>query len=110
MRLTLFTVLLAALAAASAASAKGPSAAHITGPGASIRLQGDEGAPGAFWTIVEGLGFFPAAFGQQPSPMLAARPSGDLRARYAVRWTVPGPSGARQIEQSLYPYAAGGPV
>lgn len=111
-RLTPIIVLLAVLAAAPSASAKGPSHAEISGPGLRnpivFKGYGEPGADSAFGRLVDGLGFFPAAFGQQPSPMLSARPRGDLGPRYAVRYRVPTGGRPATITQTLYPYAAGG--
>ena len=57
-------------------------------------------------TFAEGAGFFPAAFSQQPSPMLPGRPSGNLGPKYSISYTVPGPeSDSFDIHQDLYPYA-----
>jgi hypothetical protein len=97
------------LALPSAALAKGPSAAAITGPGLDEPLLvtglGDESS------LVGQMGFFPATFGQTPDPMLPSRPKGDLGPRYAVRYTVPGPTNTNSVvRQDLYPYAEGGPV
>jgi hypothetical protein len=112
-----FAVLLAfglgALALASAAKAKGPSEATITGPGlgGAITLKGSGEATGsALYDLTNGAGFFPAAFGQSPDPMLPARPKGPLGAKYSIRWTVPTGSGADQIRQDIYPYAKPYPV
>ena len=103
-----------ALLLAPAALAKGPSEAQISGPGIkAIVLSGDaeSGTPSEFTAVVEGLGFFPAVFGQEPNPMLPGRPQGDLGPRYAVLYEVPGPDGrTRSIGQDLYPYATGGAV
>lgn len=111
-RLPPIIVLLLVLAAAPSASAKGPSHAEISGPGLAhpivFKGYGEPGADSAFGRLVDGLGFFPAAFGQQPSPMLSARPRGDLGLRYAVRYRVPTGGRPVTITQSLYPYAPGG--
>lgn len=113
-RLTPIIVLLAVFAAAPSASAKGPSHAEISGPGLRnpivLKGYGEPGADSAFGRLVDGLGFFPAAFGQQPSPMLSARPRGDLGPRYPVRYRVPTGGRPATITQTLYPYAAGGAV
>jgi hypothetical protein len=45
-------------------------------------------------------------FGQQPNPMLPARPKGDLGPRYRIDYNVPGGDGASfSLSQDLYPYA-----
>ena len=108
-----FAVALVALAAAPAASAKGPTHAEITGPGLGhpIVFNGyGEGGGSAFGRFVEGVGWFPAMFGQQPSPMLAGRPGGKLGSSYTARYRVPTGSRPATIVQTLYPYAAGGMV
>jgi hypothetical protein len=108
-----FAVALVALAAAPAASAKGPTHAEITGPGLGhpIVFNGyGEGGGSAFGRFVEGVGWFPAMFGQQPSPLLAGRPSGKLGPAYTARYRVPTGSRPATIVQALYPYAAGGLV
>ncbi len=100
-----------ALVLPAAALAKGPSEAVVTGPG----VDDDKGI------VLTGLGddsdltglsgFFPAAFGQSPDPMLASAPSKTLGPKYRVRYTVPGPSGSdATIVQDVYPYAQPNPV
>lgn len=100
-----------ALALPAAALAKGPSEAVVTGPGVdgdglSIALVGDDA------DLTSSAGFFPAAFGQSPDPMLAAPPEGtELGPRYTIHYTVPGPSGSdATIVQDVYPYAEPSPV
>jgi hypothetical protein len=102
------------LMAAATALAKGPTAARITGPGLSSPLllngigESGDGSPMAVLTM-EG-GFFPATFGESPDPMLPGRPKAELGPRYQVIYTVPGPTDNAYIHQSLFPYAAGGPI
>ena len=74
------------------AAAKEPSEASISGPGFSktLKLQ----AAGDFSNTALGrltfkAGFFPAAVGQIPDPMLSGRPTGRLGPRYTIVWTVP---------------------
>src|SRR4051794_14281635 len=114
-RICTTTVALLALAVVPAALAKGPTEARITGPGIgkAIVVGGDaeSGTPSDFGALVEGLGFFPAAFGQQPDPMLPGRPGGELGPKYVVAYQVPtGNASADEIAQDVYPYAAGGTV
>src|SRR3954470_560652 len=114
-RICTTTVALLALAVVPAAFAKGPTEARISGPGIgkAIVVGGDaeSGTPSDFGSLVEGLGFFPAAFGQQPDPMLPGRPGGDLGPKYVVAYHVPtGDTSADEISQDVYPYATGGPV
>jgi hypothetical protein len=109
-RLTIAFVL-AALALPAAAAAKGPSEGTISGPAFAktfkVLYDGGGGSPGD--NLSQASGFFPAAFGQSPDPMLQGNPSGPLGPRYAVVWTVPG-NGGSPIRQELYPYARGGSV
>ena len=106
-----FVLVLAALALPAAALAKGPSEGTISGPGFSKTVKvlndGGGGTPGD--NLTQAAGFFPAAFGQSPDPMLPAKPSGSLGPGYTVVWTVPGNAG-RRIRQVVYPYAKGGGV
>ena len=113
----LAVALVAGLVAPATALAKGPSEAKITGKGikGAIVLKSDTGGDPSSGTplgnLTEGAGFFPAMFGQDPDPMLAKRPTGDLGPKYTVEYTVPGPNNeVDRIHQDLYPYAAGGPV
>jgi hypothetical protein len=109
MRRFAFVVLLAAVLAP-AALAKGPSAASVTGPGLgkAVSVKGTEES-GALGDLTQYSGFFPAAFGQSPDPMLHSRPTGKLGPRFAIRYLVPSPNGERfRITQDLYLYAKGG--
>lgn len=97
------------LVLAPAAFAKGPSVATITGPGLSkpIKIAGNSESG---WTglgvFTEHAGFFPSAFGQDPNPMLAARPKGDLGPKYTIDYTVPsGDPVPTHLTQDVYPYA-----
>jgi hypothetical protein len=104
-------VLLAAAILAPAALAKGPSAASITGPGLghALVVKGTESS-GALGALTNYTGFFPAAFGQSPDPMLHVRPAG-LGPRYTIRYLVPaGGNVVFHLTQDLYPYARGGAV
>jgi hypothetical protein len=106
---------LVVLAVAPAAEAKGPTRATIEGPGLSKSLawnpvNAEKRTPG-FFKLVAGLGFFPAAFGTVPSPLLPSRPEGDLGPKYTITYGVPtGRGKPAAVRQDLYPYAAGGPV
>src|SRR3954462_108555 len=112
MRRIVFTAAVLALVLAPSALAKGPTEARISGPGLgkAILLSGDSesGGPSDFNSFVEGTGFFPSVFGQQPNPMLAGRPGGDLGPRYTVAYEVPtGATTTVLVTQDLYPYADG---
>jgi hypothetical protein len=109
---------IAALSLPPAALSKGPSGALISGPGAGGRGGGgDLTSTGCCtpesptMTLAEHAGFFLAVFPQEPNPMLASRPKGDLGPRYTITYTVPGPSNETwRIRQDVYPYATPAPV
>src|SRR3954452_5342666 len=104
MRRIVFTAAVLALVLAPSALAKGPTEARFSG-------DSENGTPSDFGTLVEGLGFFPSVFGQQPDPMLPGRPGGELGPRYTVEYKVPtGYTTIAIVTQDLYPYADGGPV
>jgi hypothetical protein len=114
-RICITAIALVALAVVPAAFAKGPTEARISGPGIGKTIvvggNAESGTPSDFGALVEGLGFFPSAFGQQPDPMLPGRPSGDLGPKYVVAYHVPtGEASAVDVSQDVYPYADGGPV
>ena len=115
MRKLTFAVALVALATAPAALAKGPTHAELTGPGLADPIvyngygEGGVGSNGLS-SFVEGVGWFPAMFGQQPNPMLRGRPAGSLGPAYTIRYRVPTGDSPATIVQTLYPYAAGGAV
>ena len=109
MKRILFLLAIAALALPATALAKGPSEAKITGPGLgkAITVTGPESEGSPLMTFAEQAGFFPAAFGQEPNPMLPGRPKGDLGPKYRIAYKVPGPESDQfQIRQDLYPYAS----
>jgi hypothetical protein len=114
-RLALLGVLAGALVLAASAQGKGPVAASIDGPGTGGGITlGGNGEPGSgapLGNLSDQAGLFAAAFGQSPSPMLPARPKGDLGPRYTITYRLPGPNGEDStIRQDLYPYAKSGPV
>ena len=94
------------------AHAKGPSDAEITGPGIATPIA--VGADFLHANLIEETGLYAAAFGQEPNPMLATAPRGELGPRFTIAWSLPwsdgGPTTVEQIDQDVYPYAAGGPV
>jgi hypothetical protein len=107
MKRLLFLLATAALLLPAAASAKGPSEATITGPrlGKPIKISGTETTGSPMMDLADAAGFFPAAFGQQPDPMIA-RPKGDLGPKYEITYEVPtGNDSSSKIHQDLYPYA-----
>ena len=105
---------LAALAAIAPASAKGPSAASLTGPGIDhalpVKGEGEMGPGTPLGALVQFGGFFPQVFGQIPDPTTRTRPTADLGPRYRVVYRVPGPNGNSTIVQDVYPYAKPSPV
>ncbi|HWJ32612.1 MAG TPA: hypothetical protein VNR59_09750 [Gaiellaceae bacterium] len=111
-RPTLFIVAALALLVPGTAAAKGPSAATITGPGLSSPIaiagvgEGDRSTD--LGLLVMDGGWFQQVFGSTGLRLRSAPRS--LGARYVVTYTVPGGSTTSRLEQSLYPYAAGGPV
>ena len=108
MQRLLLVLAVAALALPTAAIAKGPDEATITGPGLdkAITITGLEEPGSPIMAFAEAAGFFPAIFGQQPNPMLPGRPKGDLGPKYRIDYNVPGGEGGSfSISQDLYPYA-----
>lgn len=110
MKRLLLVLAVAALALPTAAFAKGPDEATITGPGLAeaITITGVEEPGSPIMAFAEAAGFFPAVFSQEPNPMLPDRPKGDLGPKYTIEYNVPaggeGPPNFR-IRQDLYPYA-----
>lgn len=96
------------------ATAKGPSAATMTGPGLrhalSIQGYGEGGTDTALGMLVSEGGFFAQAFQQSPAGTTRSRPTDRLGPRYSVTYTVPGPNGDSTLRQELYPYAVNGPA
>ena len=108
MKRLLVLAALTALVLPTAALAKGPDEAKITGPGLAkaIVISGPEEEGSALMTFADAAGFFPGAFGQQPNTMLPGRPKGDLGPRYTIEYNVPGGGGESwTLKQDLYPYA-----
>ena len=88
-------IVLAALALPAAALAKGPTEGTISGAGfvKTFKVSGD-GSPGSLGgDLTQATGFFPAAFGQSPDPMLHRKPA-VLGPSYTIVWTVPTGSGS----------------
>jgi hypothetical protein len=117
MKRVLLILSVAALAVPAAALGKGPSEAVLSGPGGGdsgggITFGGDGESGGTpLGDLTQQAGFFAATFGQEPDPMLAARPKGDLGPKYSITYTVPGPNNELdEIRQDIYPYAKSGPV
>jgi hypothetical protein len=120
-RRVLAMLVLALLLAAvpTAAQAKGASAATISGggpgglPGGPIDLAGD-GEPGAgteLANLAEAAGVFALLWEDGQSDVLDAAPTGERGPRYTITWTFPnGAGGEDKVRQSVWPYAAGGPI
>jgi hypothetical protein len=122
-RRVLAMLVLALLLAAvpTAAQAKGASAATISGggpgglPGGPIDLAGD-GEPGSgteLANLAEAAGVFALLWedGQNGALDAAPAPTGERGPRYTITWTFPnGAGGEDKVIQSVWPYAAGGPI
>jgi hypothetical protein len=120
-RRALAILVLALLLAAvpTAAQAKGASAATISGggpgglPGGPIELKGD-GEPGAgtdLAILAAAAGVFALLWEDGTGAALASAPTTRRGPRYTITWTFPnGAGGEDKVLQSVWPYAAGGPV
>ena len=114
MKRMLFLLAIAALVLPATAVGKGPSGAEVSGPGdgGGISFTGNGESGGTpLGNLTEQAGFFAAAFGQEPNPLLAGRPKGELGPKYTITYTVPGPNNELDtLKQDVYPYAKPGPV
>lgn len=113
MKRMLFLLAVAALVLPATAVGKGPSRAEVSGPGdgGGISFTGNGESGGTpLGNLTEQAGFFPAAFAQQPNPMLTSRPEGELGPKYTITYTVPGPTEIDTLRQDVDPYAKSGPV
>jgi hypothetical protein len=113
MKRLMLAVAVGALLVPATAAAKEPSEAKISGPGFHKTLKMEGKAESDFGSSPIGhltmlSGFFPAAVGQQPDPILPDRPTVKLGPKYTVIWTVPAGPQTHQVRQELYPYARGG--
>jgi hypothetical protein len=118
--LAMLVLALLLAAVPTAAQAKGASAATISGggsgglPGGPITLKGD-GEPGSgtdLSNLAEEAGVFALLFEDGPGGELAAAPDPTRRGpRYTITWTFPNGAGTEdKVRQSVWPYAAGGPL
>jgi hypothetical protein len=118
--LAMFVLALLLAAVPTAAQAKGASAATISGggpgglPGGPITLKGD-GEPGSgtdLSSLAEEAGVFALLFEDGPGGELASAPDATRRGpRYTITWTFPNGAGTEdRVRQSVWPYAAGGPL
>jgi hypothetical protein len=120
-RRALAILVLALLLAAvpTAAQAKGASAATISGggpgglPGGPVDLNGD-GEPGSgtdLAILADSAGVFAMLFQDGAAGKLTSPPAGGRGPRYTITWTFPnGADGEDKVRQSVWPYAAGGPL
>jgi hypothetical protein len=120
-RRTLAALAIAVLLVAvpTAAQAKGASAATISGggpgglPGGPITLKGD-GEPGSgtdLANLADQAGVFTLLFDDGSGGELEAVPTGRRGPRYTITWTFPNGQGTDDtVRQSVWPYAAGGPL
>jgi hypothetical protein len=102
-----------------AAQAKGASAATISGggpgglPDGPINLKGD-GEPGSgtdLANLADAAGVFALLFEDGPGGELATAPATRRGPRYTITWTFPnGAGGEDEVRQSVWPYAASGPL
>jgi hypothetical protein len=119
--LVMFALALLLAVVPTAAQAKGASAARISGggsgglPGGPITLKGD-GEPGSgsdLSTLAENAGMWALLFEGGPAGRLqtAPTPAAQRGPRYTITWTFPNGAGTEDlVRQSVWPYAAGGPV
>jgi hypothetical protein len=121
-RRVLAVLVLALLLAAvpTAAQAKGATAATISGggdgglPGGPITIEG-EGEPGSgtdLANLADEAGVWALLFEDGPGGELASAPAtADRGPRYTITWTFPNGAGSEdKVRQSVWPYAAGGPL
>ena len=103
-----------------AAQAKGATGATISGggsgglPGGPISLKGD-GEPGSgtnLANLAQAAGVWALLFEDGPGGELASAPATANRGpRYTITWTFPNGAGTEdKVRQSVWPYAAGGPL
>jgi hypothetical protein len=99
------------------AQAKGASEATISGgglPGGPITVKGD-GEPGSgsnLSNLADQAGVWAVLFDDGPGGELASTPAAtDRGPRYTITWTFPNGAGTEdKVRQSVWPYAAGGPL
>ena len=103
-----------------AAQAKGATGATISGggpgglPGGPITLKGD-GEPGSgtdLADLAQAAGVWAVLFDDGPGGELASAPAtADRGPRYTITWIFPNGAGTEdKVRQSVWPYAAGGPL
>jgi hypothetical protein len=106
--------LVALVAAAGPAVAKGPTGLTITHPGkgGSVELPTKGHDNVSMGRLVEAFGLWSALDPEGAGPLDADRPAGDLGPAYRVEWTMvtASPADPLTLTQTLYPDAPGGPV
>jgi hypothetical protein len=115
--LLMIAIAVAVLAIPTAAFAKGPTVAVITGSGikggsVTLRGMGEPGSGAKLGDLAEQTGLFSAMFGAaSDGQILPVKPTVGLGAHYVVVYTIPNddPKSAK-VTMDLYPYAPGGPV
>ncbi len=115
--LVVIGVAAAVLAIPTAAFAKGPAMAVITGSGikggsVTLRGMGEPGSGAKLGDLAEQSGLFSAMFGgTSDGNILPVKPTVGLGAHYVVVYTIPnGDPRPAKVTMDLYPYAPGGPV
>jgi hypothetical protein len=119
--LIMFALALLLAVVPTAVQAKGASAATISGggsgglPGGPITMKGD-GEPGSgsdLSTLAQEAGMWAVLFEGGPAGGVttAPTPAAQRGPRYTITWTFPNGAGTEDlVRQSVWPYAAGGPV
>jgi hypothetical protein len=119
--LAMLALALLLAAVPTAAQAKGASAANISGggpgglPGGPIDIKGD-GEPGSgsdLADLADATGMWALLFedGQPGNLDAAPVPAATRGPRYTITWTFPNGAGTEdKVRQSVWPYAAGGPI
>ena len=119
--LTMLALALLLAVVPTAAQAKGASAATISGggsgglPGGPITIKGDgePGSGGDLSTLAQEAGMWAVLFEGGPAGGVttAPTPAAQRGPRYTITWTFPNGAGTEDlVRQSVWPYAAGGPV
>jgi hypothetical protein len=110
-------IAVAVLAIPTAAFAKGPTIAVITGSGinggsVTLRGMGEPGSGAKLGDLAEQSGLFSAMFGAaSDGHILPVKPTVALGAHFVVVYTIPNEDPmAATVTMDLYPYAPGGPV
>jgi hypothetical protein len=106
--LTVSATMLALLALALPAQAKFEGTAHVSGPGAGGGA--GEGGGGITMGGSDGGGYPMLAGLLDPAASRTAAPTGELGARYDVRYVIEEPPNQPPLIQHLYPFAEDGPV